>query len=196
MKIKLGLFTILSILLLGSTGILTVDTAFAQDSSTYKLVFDSVSASAISNKSETSTMSGKMTFTTYDSSKSNLKLELKSCLISVDNIPYVCGYGKARTTSSGNSGASDSLVIIVFLEDDLVEKLHSTLKIFLDSDIIINQTEQSKVSVLGPYNKLSHLWFIDGTATLIKIATDTADDTTGDKITIEFSETIAGITGN
>ena len=137
-----------------------------------------------------------MIFTTYDSSKPNLKLELKSCLISVDNIPYVCGYEKARTTSSGNSGASDSLVIIIFLEDDLVEKLHSTLKIFLDFDIIINRIEQTKDSVLEPYSKLSPLWFIDGTATLTKITIDTADDATGDEITIGLSETIAGITGN
>ena len=168
----------------------------SETTNTYELVFDSVSASAISNKSETSTMNGKMIFTTYDSSKSNLKLELESCSISVGSIPYVCGYGKARTTSSGDSGAKNSLVIIAFLEDNLAEELHSTLKIFLDSDIPINQIEQSEVSVLGPHSKLSHLWFIDGTATLTKIVTDITDDATGNEITVELSETVVDITGN
>jgi len=162
---------------------------------TYELVFDSISASAISNQSETSTMTGKMTFTTYDSSKSNLKLELESCSISVGDIPYVCGYGKARTASSGDSGSKDSLVIIAFLEDDLAEELHSTLKIFLDSNVPINKIEQSEVSVLGPQSKLSHLWFLDGTATLTKIVTDTTDDPTGNEITVDLTENI-GITGN
>jgi len=167
----------------------------SKTTNTYELVFDSISASTISNQSETSTMTGKMTFTTYDSSKSNLKLELESCSISVGDIPYVCGYGKARTASSGDSGVKDSLVIIAFLEDDLAKELHSTLKIFLDADVPINEIEQSEVSILGPQSKLSHLWFLDGTATLTKIATDTTDDTTGNEIAVELSETV-GITGN
>ncbi|MCA9827639.1 MAG: hypothetical protein KC444_04500 [Nitrosopumilus sp.] len=162
---------------------------------TYELVFDSISASAISNQSEISTMTGKMTFTTYDSSKSNLKLELESCSISVGDIPYVCGYGKARTASSGDSGSKDSLVIIAFLEDDLAEELHSTLKIFLDSDIPIDKIDQSEVSVLGPQSKISHLWFLDGTATLTKIVTDTTDDPAGNEITIDLTENV-GIAGN
>jgi len=148
----------------------------SKTTNTYELVFNSVSASAISNKSKTSIMSGKMIFTTYDSSKSNLKLELESCSISVGDIPYVCGYGKARTASSGDSGTKDSLVIIAFLEDDLAEELHSTLKIFLDADIPIAQIEQSELSILGPQSKLAHLWFLDGTATLTKIVSDTTDD--------------------
>ncbi|MCV0399760.1 MAG: hypothetical protein K5785_07180 [Nitrosarchaeum sp.] len=143
----------------------------------YELVFDSVSAYAVSNKSSTSYMTGQMTFTTFDSSKSNLKLELESCLISVDDIPYVCGFGKARTVSSGDSGAKDSLVIIAFLEDNLAEEVHSTLKIFLDSEIPIRQIEESTVSILGPQSKLSHLRFLDGNATLSKI---TPDDTSDD----------------
>ena len=101
---------------------------------------------------------------------------MESCSISVDNVPYVCGYGKARTASSKNSGTNDTLVIIAFLEDDLAKELHSTLKIFLAADIPITQIEQSEVSILGPQSKLSHLWFIDGTATLTKIISDTTDD--------------------
>ena len=150
----------------------------------YELIFDSVSAYAVSNKSSTSYMTGQMTFTTFDSSKSNLKLELESCLISVDDIPYVCGFGKARTVSSGDSGAKDSLVIIAFLEDNLAEEVHSTLKIFLDSEIPISQIEESTVSILGPQSKLSHLWFLDGNATLSKIipddTSDDIDDTSGE----------------
>ena len=153
-----------------------------QTTSKYELTFDSVSASAISNQTKTSTMTGMMTFTTFDSSKSNLKLELESCSIVVDDIPYACGFGKARTVSSGDSGAKDSLVIIAFLEDNLAEEVHSTLKIFVDSDTPINQIEQSEVSILGPQSKLSHLWFLDGTATLTKITSsdNTTDDTTDD----------------
>ena len=169
---------------------------------TYKLAFDSVSASAISDKSETSTMSGKITFTTYDSSKSNLKLELESCSISVGDVTYACGFGKARTISSGDSGAKDSLVIIAFLEDDLTEKLNSTLKILLDADIPINQIEQSKVSILGPQSKLAHLWFLDGTATLTKIISNTIDDINDpsdgvieNEIPVEFTRN-TDITGN
>ena len=148
----------------------------SKTTNTYELVFSSVSASAISNKSETSAMGGKMTFTTYDSSKSNLKLELESCSISVDDVPYVCGYGKARTASSEDSGTNNALVIIAFLEDDLAKELHSTLKIFLAADIPIAQIEQSEVSILGPQSKLSHLWFVNGNATLTKIVLDTTDD--------------------
>lgn len=165
---------------------------------TYELVFDSVSASAISDKSETTSLSGKMTFTTYDSSKSNLKLELESCSISVGTIPYACGYGKARTTSSGDSGAKDSLVIIAFLEDDFTKEFHSTLKIFLAADIPIDQIEKSEVSILGPQSKLSPLWFLDGTGTLTKtvsIPDDTTDDTDGNEISVELSEDI-GLSGN
>jgi myosin heavy subunit len=153
-----------------------------QTTSKYELTFDSVSASAISNQTKTSTMTGMMTFTTFDSSKSNLKLELESCSIVVDDIPYACGFGKARTVSSGDSGAKDSLVIIAFLEDNLAEEVHSTLKIFVDSDTPINQIEQSEVSILGPQSKLSHLWFLDGSATLTKITSsdETSEDITDD----------------
>ncbi len=162
----------------------------------YELVFDDVTASAVSDKSTTSTMTGKMTFTTFDSKKSNLKLELESCDITVDEIPYVCGFGKARSVASGESGAKDSLVIIAFLEDNLAEEVHSTLKIFLNSDIPINQIDSSQVSILGPQSKLSHLWFLNGNATLGKIVTDVPDNTEtsneeGNDLTISLEETIS-----
>ena len=162
----------------------------------YKLVFDDVIASAVSDKSTTSNMTGNMVFTTFDSKKSNLKLELESCDIIVDEIPYVCGFGKARSVASGESGAKDSLVIIAFLEDNLAEEVHSTLKIFLNSDIPITQTDSTSVSILGPQSKLSHLWFLEGNATLNKIVTDvpidseTPDDE-GTNFTIKLEETIS-----
>ena len=71
-----------------------------------------------------------MIFTTFDKGKSNLKLELEECQITVDSVPYNCGFGKARASSSGNSGEKDSLVVLAFLEDDVIEEVHSTLKIF------------------------------------------------------------------
>jgi chemotaxis protein histidine kinase CheA len=162
----------------------------------YELVFDNVTAFAVSDKSTTSTMTGKMTFTTFDSKKSNLKLELESCDITVDEIPYVCGFGKARSVASGESGAKDSLVIIAFLEDNLAEEVHSTLKIFLNSDIPINQIDSSQVSILGPQSKLSHLWFLNGNATLGKIVTDVPDSTDtsdedGNDLSITLEETIS-----
>ena len=99
-------------------------------SETYELVFD-FDATKISDQTQTSPISGFMSFTTFDKSKSNLKLELQECRITVGDVPYNCGFGKARTSSSGNSGAKDSLVILAFLEDDLIGEVHSTLKNFL-----------------------------------------------------------------
>ena len=145
---------------------------------TYELVFDFINASMINDKSQTSSMTGKMNFTTYDKSKSNLKLELDECEITVDEITYNCGFGKARTVSSGESGAKDSLIIIAFLENDVLEEVHTTLKIFLNADIPINKIEQSRVSIIGPQSKISDLWFLNGTATLSKIVS-TSENTTG-----------------
>jgi len=135
----------------------------------YELVFDSVDAYLISNKSNTSSLTGKMTFTTFDQNQSNLKLELDGCSITVDQIIYNCGFGKARTTFAGESKVGNSLVIIAFLEDDVLGEIHSTLKIFLNSDMPINAIEQSKVSILGPQSKISSMWFLNGTATMSKI---------------------------
>lgn len=138
-------------------------------SETYELIFDSVDASQISNQSQMSIMTGKMTFTLYDKSKSDLKLELSECNIVVDEINYYCGFGKARTVSSGQSGAKDLLVIMAFLEDGVLEELHATMKLFVTADIPINNIDQSKVSIIGPQSKISNLWILNGTATITKI---------------------------
>jgi len=152
-------------------------------SETYELVFDSVYATTIGDKTQKSSLSGFMSFTTFDKSKSNLKLELEGCEITVDIVPFNCGFGKARTTSSGDSAAKDSLVILAFLEDDAFEEVHSTLKIFLNSDIPISDIDGfSQVSILGPQSKISGMWFIEGTGTLTKIISesdDSTDDSTG-----------------
>ena len=158
---------------------------------TYELVFDLVNASMINDKSQTSSLTGKMNFTTYDKSKSNLKLELDECEITVDKIIYNCGFGKARTVSSGESGAKDSLVIIAFLEDDVLEEVHTTLKIFLNADIPINKIEQSQVSILGPQSKISNMWFLNGTATLSKIVLTSEKTTTGNNSTIILEDGIS-----
>ncbi len=164
-------------------------------SETYQLVFDSVDAISISDKTKTSSLSGFMNFTTFDKGKSNLKLELQECQITVDDIPYNCGFGKARTISSGNSGVTDSLVIIAFLEDDVLGEVHSTLKIFLNADTSISDIEgSSKVTILGPQSKISHMWFLDGTGTLTKTIS-VLDDSTGNEISVDFDESI-DITGN
>ena len=137
---------------------------------TYELVFDSVQASKISDKSQTpSSLTGKMSFGTYDKSSSSLKLELLECQIIVDQTFFNCGFGKARTVSSGQSGVKDSLVIIAFLEDDVLKEIHTTLKIFLNADISINKIENSQVSIMGPQSQISHMWYLNGTATLSKI---------------------------
>jgi len=166
---------------------------------TYELVFGSVDATAIGDNTKTSSLSGIMSFTTFDKGKSNLKLELQECQITVDGIPYSCGFGKARTTSSGDSGAKDSLVIIAFLEDDVLGEVHSTLKIFLNADTPISEIDDSsQVSILGPQSKISHMWFLDGTGTLTKTVSvsndstdDSTDDSTGKKISIKLSENIS-----
>ncbi len=166
---------------------------------TYELVFDSVDAIGISNKTQVSSLSGMMNFTTFDKGKSNLKLELKECQITVDNVPYNCGFGKARTVSSGDSGAKDSLVILAFLEDDVLEEVHSTLKIFLNADSPIAEIDDtSKVSILGPQSKISHMWFLNGTGTLTKtvsVSDDLTDDPTDNEKSVELTENI-GISEN
>jgi hypothetical protein len=139
----------------------------------------------INDKLQTSFLTGKMNFTTYDKNKSNLKLELDECTVTVDEIIYHCGFGKARTASSGESGAKNSLVIVAFLESDVLEDVHTTLKIFLNADIPINKIEQSPVSVIGPQSKISDMWFLNGTATLSKIVSTSEKITTGTNATIE-----------
>ena len=139
---------------------------------TFEIIFDSVNASKISNQSPMSAMTGKMTFTLYDKSKSNLKLELHECSIVVDEINYNCGFGKARTVSSGQYDAKDSLVIMAFLEDDILEELHATMKLFVNANIPINSIDKSQVSIIGPQSKISNLWILNGTATLTKITSE------------------------
>jgi hypothetical protein len=138
----------------------------------------------INDKSQTSSLTGKMSFSTYDKSKSDLKLELDLCEITVDEIVYNCGFGKARTVSSGQSGAKDSLVIVAFLEDNVLEEVHTTMKIFLNADMPINKIEKSQVSILGPQSKISNLWFLNGTATLSKIVSTSEQTPTGTNSTI------------
>ena len=165
-------------------------TTFTYDE-TYELVFDFVNASMINDKSQTSALSGKMNFTTYDKNKSNLKLELDECQITVDEITYNCGFGKARTVSSGEFGAKDSLVIVAFLENDVLEEVHTALKIFLNADIPINKIEQSRVSIIGPQSKISDLWFLNGTATLSKIVSTSEKTITGNNSTIILEDGIS-----
>ncbi len=160
----------------------------------YKLIFNSVSASSIGNETQTSNLIGSMNFTTFDSSNTNLKLQLEECHVLVGDIPYSCGFGKARTASFGNSDINDSLVIIAFLEDSLANEVHTTLKIFLQSDMSISQIQDDDVEILGPQSKISHLWFLNGTATLTKISPlDEASDGTNEQknITINLSESIS-----
>ena len=55
---------------------------------------------------------------------------------------------KARAASSGDSGQKNSLVILAFLEDDVIEDVHSTLKIFLNSEIPISEiSDSAQVSI-------------------------------------------------
>ncbi|GBH34343.1 hypothetical protein NZNM25_11340 [Nitrosopumilus zosterae] len=162
---------------------------------TYELVFDSVTATGIHNNTQSSFLEGNMIFKIFDKSKSNLKLELQECHILVDNVPYNCGFGKARTITSGDSGVKDSLVILAFLEDAVIEEVHSTLKISLSADSPIGDIDDSsQVSILGPQSKISGMWFLDGTGTLTRTVL-TIDDSTDDEITVELNESI-GVSGN
>ncbi|MGY5147114.1 MAG: hypothetical protein ACW9W4_03865 [Candidatus Nitrosopumilus sp. bin_7KS] len=166
---------------------------------TYELRFDSVTLSGIHNKTQSSTLEGFIIFNTFDKSKSNLKLELEKCDILVDGIPFNCGFGKARTTSSGDSGSKDSLVVLAFLEDAVVEKVYSTLKISLNADSPIGEiTDSTQVSILNPQSKISGMWFLNGTGTLTKTVSttdDTTDDTTENEFSVELAEDL-DITGN
>ena len=166
-------------------------------SETYELVLDSVVATTISDKTQTSSLYGIMSFTTFDKGESNLKLELQECQITVDDVLFNCGFGKARTASLGDSEVKDSLVIIAFLEDDLIGEVHSTLKIFLNADIPISDIDNSyKVSILEPQSEISNMWLLDGTGTLTKIILDdSTDDSTDNEISVELDESL-GITGN
>jgi len=162
---------------------------------TYKLTFDSVNITGIHDKTQVSTLEGFMIFNTFDKGKSNLKLELEECsIITVGGIPFNCGFGKARTTSSGDSGSKDSLVVLAFLEDDMYGEVHSTLKILLNADSPISEiTDSTQVSILNPQSKISGMWILDGTGMLTK--TDTTDDTTENEISVELTEDM-GLTGN
>ena len=144
-----------------------------------------------------------MTFTTFDKGKSNLKLELQECQITVDDVPYNCGFGKARAASSGDSGKKDSLVILAFLEDDVIEEVHSTLKIFLNADSPIRDIDgSSEVSILGPQSKIAGMWFLDGHGTITKTVSDeipddipddsddSTDDDEGEQFTLTFNDGI------
>ena len=156
----------------------------------YELVFDSATTTGIHDKTQTSTLEGFMIFNTFDKGKSNLKLELQECKIVVDDVPFNCGFGKARTTSSGDSDSKDSLVILAFLEDDVLEEVHSTLKISLNADSPIRDIEDSsQVSILSPQSKISGMWLIDGIGTLTKTVS-TTDDTTNNEISVELSEEV------
>ncbi|HET9010064.1 MAG TPA: hypothetical protein VFN17_08085 [Nitrosarchaeum sp.] len=157
----------------------------------YELSFDLVDTYLINDKSQTSSLTGKMSFSTYDKSKSDLKLELDYCEITVDEIVYNCGFGKARTVSSGQSSAKNSLVIVAFLEDNVLEEVHTTMKIFLNADIPINKIEESQVSILGPQSKISNLWFLNGTATLSKIVSTPEQTPTGTNSTITLDDGIS-----
>ena len=145
---------------------------------TYEIVFDSVGATSINDKSQTSSLTGKMIFTTFDKSKSDLKLELSECQITVDDIVFNCAFGKARSVSSGQSDVKDSLVIMVFLEDDVLEEIHTSMKIFLNADLPINEIEKSQVSILDPQSMISNLWILNGTATMSKIISTSGNDFT------------------
>ena len=157
---------------------------------TYELLFDSVDASLLTDQSQKSSLTGKMTFTLYDKSKSDLKLELDECEITVDKIIYNCGFGKARTISSGQSGAKDSLVIMAFLEDGVINELHATMKLFVNADMPINNIEQSQVSIINPQSKISNLWSLDGTATLTKTTLTIENTTLGNNTATSLQEEI------
>jgi myosin heavy subunit len=169
----------------------------------YEMTFDSVIATNIHDKTNTSFLNGTMSFKTFDKGKSNLKLELDQCDIVLDNVPFSCGFGKARTTSSGDSASKDSLVILAFLEDAVLEEVHSTLKISLNANSPIGDIQgSSQVSILAPQSKISGMWFLDGTGTLTKTISS-SDDTIDEKIddpedneiSIELPEEV-GLTGN
>ena len=63
-------------------------------SENYHLTFDSVDATSIGDQTTTSSLSGSMVFSTFDKKNSNLKLKLDECQITVDSIPYNCGFWK------------------------------------------------------------------------------------------------------
>lgn len=169
----------------------------------FTLSFTDIQAKVIGNSTDATSLTGVLNMTTFDVGKKNLKFEVTACDVTVDNIRYLCGFGKARTISSGDAGAKDSLVIIAFLEDSVLNQLHSTLKIFLESDQSIIETENNSVSILGPQSVIAHQWFLNGTANLSKIAGEVNElnleeikkqrlqkESTGRNLTIKLSESV------
>ncbi|MDH3361651.1 MAG: hypothetical protein OEL51_04755 [Nitrosopumilus sp.] len=126
MKIKLGLFTILSILLLCSIGILTIDTAFAQDSEDYR-------------ENLTENLGGQTE--KYEEKLREIKEKYQKKI------------------------------------DALSEKNLQTLE---KSEARKEKLEENSENIQER----------------LKAKSDMLDDAVGDEITIELSETIAGITGN
>lgn len=167
----------------------------------FTIRFIDVTADAIGNETTTTFLDGNLNMTTFDVGEKNLKFEVTACDIVVGEIEYVCGFGKARTISSGNGGVKDSLVIIAFLEDSVMNQLHTTLKIFLESNQPIMETQDNIVSILGPQSVVSHQWFLNGTAQLSKIESqsdefaiddieETQDEPKGRNLTINLEDSV------
>lgn len=166
----------------------------------FTINFVDVQADAIGSDTAT-TLEGNLNMTTFDVGKKNLKFEVTSCDIQVGDIEYMCGFGKARTISSGGDGSGDSLVIVAFLEDGILNQIHTTLKIFLESDQPIMKTSDNTVSILGPQSVVSHQWFLNGTAQLLKVEEqlgeleiedieDSQEESKGRNLTINLEESV------
>lgn len=141
----------------------------------YLLSFIDVDAVPIAKINNTNkifdTFYGNVTLETYDKKGDSVKFEITHCDIVVGEIPYGCGFGKARVVSLQENMQQNrtSIVLIAFLEDAVENQIHSTLKLFLQSDYsleTINAGKESSVSVLGPQSVVSHQYFLNGTAKL------------------------------
>lgn len=159
----------------------------------YKLTFQNITATSIGELPETSNVDGFILLSTYDIGKHSLKFKVDECSITINSTPYSCGFGKARAVSSGTSGQKDSMVIIAFLEDGVINEHYTTLKIFLNAQVPIIEINEDKnqVEVHSPQSKIANQWFLGGIATLAKTgSTEIPVEDEPKHITIELKESV------
>jgi len=135
----------------------------------------------IGKSSEISEFSGSITLKTSSSTdtRGTTKFIVEDCELSNGDITYSCEYGKARTTSSGQGGEKDSLIIIATLGSDDQEK-RTGLKLSISTGEDIRALEEGSfdVTVLSPQSKITHEWFLGGPGEMT-VTTESSEGSNG-----------------
>ena len=132
----------------------------------FNIVGQEVTATAIGNSDQIEEVLGHIEMKNVVTRGNNLKLEVTGCNLDVD-VDYYCAFGKARAISSGDSGVKNSMVIIGFMQDSNDPEKRGTIKIFLNTDVPLNDLGDGDfvdVVIRTPQSRIGHQWFISGDA--------------------------------